>query len=41
MPVLQLVSVGFGKEGRSRLQSLGALELLACNLSVFSGLTSF
>lgn len=41
MPMLQQVSLGFGEEGHSRLQSLWALVLLEGNLSVFSGLTSF
>lgn len=40
MPVFQQVSVGFGEEGCSRLRSLGALELLECNLS-FQGSPAF
>jgi len=40
MPVLQLVSVGFGEESQQAMVP-GAQELLECNLSVFSGLTNF
>lgn len=35
MLMLQQVSVGFGKEGHSRLRPLGALQLLEGNLCLF------